>query len=182
MKELQFVGVSEISALILELREKRVILDKDLALLYGVSTKRLIEQVKRNKERFPSDFMFKLNKEEVKFLRSQFATSSWGGRRYNPYVFTRNGANMVSTILKSKTAIRRSIQIMRAFTSLEEMMSTRKTKSKKSVHVLSKLATNSKAIMYLFQKNKINDKELNKIKEVVKEMIGMLQRMVFRLK
>ena len=115
MKKRGLIGVTEIQAMIIELRGQRIILDKDIAALYGVSTKRLIEQVKRNIERFPSDFMFQLNEEEFEFLRSQIATSSWGGRRYLPYAFTRNGANMLSAALLFPIAVQRSIQIMRAF-------------------------------------------------------------------
>ncbi|MBU0672582.1 MAG: ORF6N domain-containing protein, partial [Candidatus Margulisbacteria bacterium] len=85
MAKSTLVGVSEIQTMIIELRGHRVILDKDLAKLYSVPTKRLIEQVKRNQERFPSDFIFQLTDNEFEFLRSQFATSSWGGRRYLPY-------------------------------------------------------------------------------------------------
>jgi hypothetical protein len=82
------VSVEVIATKIFEIRGKRVMLDIDLAKLYGVSTKRLNEQVRRNKKRFPNDFMYQLSLQEVTILRSQFATSSWGGRRYLPYVFT----------------------------------------------------------------------------------------------
>jgi hypothetical protein len=97
--------------------------DEDLAGLYQVTTKRLNEQVKRNHERFPSDFMFKLTEEEYENLRSQFATSSLedhGGRRYMPYAFTENGVYILSAVLKSKMAIDVSIEIMRTFTKLRE--------------------------------------------------------------
>lgn len=95
-------------------------LDEDLAHLYGVETKRLIEQVKRNAERFPQDFMFQLNKAEATALRSQIATSTSGrgGRRYAPYVFTEQGVAMLSSVLRSKTAIAVNIEIMRTFVDL----------------------------------------------------------------
>lgn len=98
------------------IRERQIMLDEDLAELYGVETKRLIEQVKRNSERFPPDFMFQLDKEEVEALRSQIATSNngRGGRRYAPYVFTEQGIAMLSSVLRSKTAIAVNIEIMRA--------------------------------------------------------------------
>ena len=98
-----------------EIRGQRVMLDFDLAAMYGVKTGRLNEQVKRNISRFPDDFMFQLNTEETKNLKSQIATSSWGGKRKNPYAFTRNGIAMLSSVLRSETAIGVNIRIMRAF-------------------------------------------------------------------
>jgi len=109
---------------ILIIRGKRVMLDKDLALLYEVKTKRLNEQVARNRKRFPEDFMFQLTEEEADFLRSQFATSKRGGRRYLPFVFTQEGVAMLSSVLNSERAIMVNIQIMRAFTQLRRMLLT----------------------------------------------------------
>ena len=104
---------------ILVVRERHVMLDEDLAELYGVETRRLVEQVKRNIERFPSDFMFRLNKEEAAALRSQSATSRGrGGRRYAPYVFTEQGVAMLSGVLRSETAVTVNIAIMLAFVEL----------------------------------------------------------------
>ncbi|HXQ88757.1 MAG TPA: ORF6N domain-containing protein, partial [Solirubrobacterales bacterium] len=102
------------------LRERQVMLDEDLADLYGVETKRLVEQVKRNSERFPPDFMFQLTKGEAEALRSQIATSNVGrgGRRYQPYVFTEQGVAMLSGVLRSDRAIAVNIEIMRAFVEL----------------------------------------------------------------
>jgi hypothetical protein len=103
----------------LVVRERHVMLDQDLAELYGVETRRLVEQVKRNIERFPSDFMFQLSKEEAAALRSQSATSGGrGGRRYAPYVFTEQGVAMLSGVLRSETAVTVNIAIMRAFVEL----------------------------------------------------------------
>lgn len=101
-------------------------LDEDLADLYGVSTKRLVEQVKRNLDRFPEDFMVQLNKEEAAALRSQTATSNTGrgGRRYAPYVFTEQGVAMLSSVLRSKRAIAVNIEIMRAFVELRRVASS----------------------------------------------------------
>ena len=114
------IQLDQIEDKIYFIRGHKVMLDSDLARLYDVETKRLNEQVKRNVDRFPADFMFKLSDEEYDILRSQFATSSseHGGRRYQPLVFTENGVAMLSTVLKSKTAIQVNISIMRIFTKL----------------------------------------------------------------
>jgi hypothetical protein len=106
------------------IRGVKVMLDKDLAELYDVETKRLKEQVKRNIERFPEDFMFELTKNEFDNLRSQFATSSWGGIRYMPMAFTEQGVAMLSSVLNSERAIQVNIQIMRAFIGIRRMMSS----------------------------------------------------------
>ena len=97
-------------------------LDRDLAELYGVETKRLNEQVKRNIERFPEDFMFQLTPNEFDNLKSQFATSSWGGVRKLPYAFTEQGVAMLSGVWKSSTAVEANIRIMRAFVSMRHFM------------------------------------------------------------
>ena len=96
---------SKIENLILRIRGHNVMLDKDLAVLYGVTTKHLSRQVTRNKDRFPIDFMFVLNKEEFENLRYQFGTSRWGGTRYLPKVFTEQGVAMLSSVLNSDKAI-----------------------------------------------------------------------------
>ena len=101
-------------------------LDKDLAKLYGIPTKRLKEQVNRNMKRFPNDFMFELTVKEVEVLRSQFATSSWGGERYLPYVFTEQGVAMLSSVINSDRAIEVNIAIMRAFVRMREILLTHK--------------------------------------------------------
>ncbi|MBC8044164.1 MAG: ORF6N domain-containing protein [Rhizobacter sp.] len=115
------------------LRSAKVMLDSDLAALYGISTKRFNEQVKRNLERFPPDFMFQLSKEEYENLRSQLATSSsgYGGRRYSPYAFTKLGVAMLSSVLNSPKAIAVNIEIMRAFVRLREVMATHKDLARK---------------------------------------------------
>ena len=113
-----------IEPLIKVIRGQQVMLDRDLATLYGVETKRLNEQVKRNIERFPDDFMFQLNKEEVEILKSQNATSSWGGDRRLPYAFTEQGIAMLSSVLKSQTAVEVNIRIMRAFVSMRRFIIT----------------------------------------------------------
>ena len=108
------------------IRGQKVMLDRDLAKLYGVPTKRLKEQVKRNIKRFPEDFMFELTMQELEILRSQFATSRWGGERYLPYAFTEQGVAMLSSVLNSERAIEVNIAIMRAFVRLREILLTHK--------------------------------------------------------
>ena len=108
------------------IRGKKIMLDRDLAVLYGVETKLINRAVKRNIDRFPEDFMFQLTKEEFDNLRFHFGTSSWGGQRYLPYAFTENGVAMLSSVLNSKRAIQVNIQIMRTFTKIREMLSTHK--------------------------------------------------------
>jgi hypothetical protein len=104
-----------------EIRGHKVMLDFDLAEIYGIETKRLKEAVRRNMERFPDDFMFELTKEEI--LRSQFATSRWGGSRYQPFAFTEQGVAMLSSVLNSKQAIEINIRIMRAFVAMRQLVS-----------------------------------------------------------
>jgi len=105
---------------IYEIRGQRVMLDFDLAELYDTETKRLKEAVRRNIARFPDDFMFELSPDEWKILRTQFATSSWGGLRYLPFAFTEQGVAMLASVLKSETAIQVNIQIIRAFIVLRQ--------------------------------------------------------------
>lgn len=115
-----------LSGRILQIRGQRVLLDADLADLYEVDTKRLNEQVKRNADRFPADFMFRLTPEEFADLKSQFATSSWGGRRKLPSAFTEHGAIMAASVLNSKRAIEMSVYVVRAFVQLRELLSSQK--------------------------------------------------------
>ena len=127
------VPAERIARYILVIRGKRVLLDADLATLYAVSTKRLNEQVKRNRDRFPEDFMFQLREEEAAVLRSQIATSNnkRGGRRTLPYVFTEHGAVMLASVLNSLIAVRASLQVVRAFVRLREMLATHKDLARK---------------------------------------------------
>jgi hypothetical protein len=110
--------LSQVEQSIIFLRGHRVLLDSTLAALYGVPTKVLVQSVKRNRERFPPDFMFVLNNHEVVSLRSQIVTSSWGGRRYLPFAFTEQGVAMLSSVLNSPRAVRANIEIMRTFVRL----------------------------------------------------------------
>ena len=117
---------------ILSIRGEKVILDADIAALYGVETRVLIQAVKRNLDRFPADFMFQLDDEEFGHLRSQFVTSSsWGGRRYAPYAFTEHGVAMLSSVLRSKGAVQVNIEIMRTFVRLREVLATHKALARK---------------------------------------------------
>ena len=112
---IQVIEPQQIQQMIHFIRGQRVILDRDLAVLYGVETKLLNKQVKRNIERFPEDFMFQLTNQEFTSLRFQNGTSSWGGTRYMPYAFTEEGVAMLSGLLRSPVAIQMNVQIMRAF-------------------------------------------------------------------
>lgn len=114
----------DIQPMIKVIRGQQVMLDSDLSALYGVETRRLNEQVKRNIERFPDDFMFQLRKEELDNLMSQNATSSWGGTRKLPYAFTEQGIAMLSSVLKSQTAVEVNIRIMRAFIAMRRFIAT----------------------------------------------------------
>jgi hypothetical protein len=127
----QLIPTERIEGAILLLRGQKVMLDADLAAIYGVTTKRLNQQFKRNLERFPKDFAFQLTTEEFDNLRLQFATSSWGGRRHPPYAFTEHGAVMLATVLNSTTAITTSVQVVRAFIKLREMLIANKDLGKR---------------------------------------------------
>jgi len=121
------LSVEHITQSILVLRGHRVLLDTELAVLYGVSTKRFNEQVRRNRERFPADFMFQLTDEEHAALRSQIATLKGGRgqhRKYLPYAFTEHGAIMAATILNSARAVEMSVYVVRAFVKLRELLSS----------------------------------------------------------
>jgi len=121
-------SISIIENKILMIRGQRVMLDADLAFLYGVPLKRLNEQVQRNIQRFPADFMFQLSIEEYSNLKSQFATSSLGhgGKRKLPFVFTEHGVAMLSSVLRSEKAVEMNIFIIRAFIKMRELLATNK--------------------------------------------------------
>ena len=145
--------IINIESLIRTIRGQKVMLDSDLAMLYGVENKRLNEQVKRNKNRFPEDFMFQLEtkewnllksqieakklpgNEEITNLKSQIATSSWGGSRKRPFVFTRNGIGMLSSVLRSETAVEVNIRIMRAFTAIPDIVNNNMLMMQRILHI-----------------------------------------------
>jgi len=167
------VGAHSVEALILALRGQRVLLDSDLARIYGVPTKRLNEQVNRNKSRFPPDFMFQLTKVEVEFLRSQIATSKKGrgGRRYAPLAFTEQGVAMLSTVLNSERAILVNVEIMRAFVRLRQIMSTHKDLARKLEALEKRVGVQDDKIQSVF--DAIRD--LMKPTEKPKRRIGYLE-------
>lgn len=123
-KEMVLVSVERIEQMILSLRGQKVILDKDLAALYEVSTSNLNKAVSRNIERFPKDFMFQLSAMEFNDLKFHFGTSSWGGTRKLPRAFTEQGVAMLSSVLRSSRAVQVNIGIMRAFVRLRELLAS----------------------------------------------------------
>lgn len=118
------IPVERIERAILLIRGQKVLLDKDLAMLYQVSTSNLNKAVSRNFDRFPKDFMFQLTEEEFKNLKFHFGTSSWGGTRKLPRAFAEQGVAMLSSVLRSKRAVLVNIEIMRAFVRLRQMLAT----------------------------------------------------------
>lgn len=128
------------------LRGEKVMLDLDLSALYGVETKQLKRAVKRNIERFPSDFMFELTRPEFENLRRQIGTSSWGGSRYAPYAFTEQGVAMLSSVLHSKQAIDVNIAIMRTFVQMRTWMSAHRDLAAKLVELEKRHDKNFQAI------------------------------------
>jgi ORF6N domain len=162
-KELQMlVAEQKILNRIYVIRNQKVMLDEDLAEMYRVETKRLNEQVKRNPNRFPKDFMFTLTPKEYENLKSQFATSSWGGRRKLPNAFTEQGVAMLSSILNSDVAIEVNIRIIRVFTKLREYTLTHK-------EILLQLAKLEKEV-------KGNSRDIENIFMVLKELIEKQQK------
>jgi phage regulator Rha-like protein len=138
---------------ILILRHQRVILDSDLAELYGVTAKQLNQQVKRNRDRFPTDFVFQLTAKEDRILRSQIVTSSkkHGGRRYPPYAFTEHGAIMAATVLNSKQAIEMSVFVVRAFVRMREMLAKNRQLAAKINELDRRLETHDTAIQEIIE-------------------------------
>jgi hypothetical protein len=149
-KRSALVPAHDISRAILVLRGQRVLLDAELAGLYGVTTRRLNEQVRRNRSRFPDDFLFELTAEEFGHLKSHFATSSWGGRRKLPLAFTEHGAIMTATLLNSPRAVEMSVYVVRAFVQLRELLASNKELAKRldllEARIEKKLATHDEAI------------------------------------
>jgi hypothetical protein len=152
--------IASIESAIYLLRGQRVMIDSDLAAIYGVTTKRLNEQVRRNHSRFPEDFAFQLRAEELTNLRSQFATSSLksqraiskrhGGRRYLPWAFTEHGALMLANILNSDIAVQASIRVVRAFVRLREMVAANAQLATKLRDLEERLDSHDEAIVDLF--------------------------------
>lgn len=137
---------ASIEKTIVSLRGHNVLLDKDLATLYGVTTSALNQAVTRNIDRFPRDFMFKLNKKEFNLLKSQIVTSSWGGTRKPPRAFTEQGVAMLSSVLQSKKALQVNIEIMRAFVQLRQLMATHADLARKLTTLEKKYDANFKVV------------------------------------
>ena len=150
------VSIQLVERRIYLIRGQKVMIDEDLAELYGVPTKRLNEQVRRNLKRFPPDFMFRLNRVESDSLRSQFATSKTGrgGRRSLPYAFTEQGVAMLSSVLNSERAIDVNIAIMRAFVKLRQILATNEELNRKFAAVIRKLSTHDKYFTVIFDELK----------------------------
>lgn len=146
----------DIQPMIRVIRGQQVMLDNDLATLYSVETRRLNEQVKRNIERFPDDFMFQLTKEELDNLMSQNATSSWGGTRKLPYTFTEQGIAMLSSVLKSKTAVEVNIRIMRAFIAMRRFIAT-------NAQLFQRLETIEYHQLEMKQHQEVTDKRIDEV-------------------
>jgi phage regulator Rha-like protein len=152
---------------IYHIRGKKVMLDRDLAEMYSVETKQLKRQVNRNKERFPEDFMFEMNKEEFENWRSQFGTSNSSdkmGLRYAPYVFTEQGVAMLSSVLNSETAIEVNIQIIRIFTRIREVFLTNK-------EVLLKMEQLEKRMITQNEKTNKHEEEIQLIFKALKQLL-----------
>jgi hypothetical protein len=151
MSKSQSALVIPVESRILVVRQQKVILDTDLADLYGVPVKRLNEQVKRNEERFPHDFMFRLNEEEQENLKSQAPKPGRGGRRYAPYAFTEHGAIMAATVLNSERAVEMSVFVVRAFVRLREVLSTNQQLAGKIDELEQRLDTHDASIQELIE-------------------------------
>ena len=143
--------VQRIEEMIFLIRGQRVMLDSDLARIYGVTTKRLNEQFRRNIERFPRDFAFQLTNQELAILRSQIATASKRNIRHVPIAFTEHGALMLGNILNSKTAIEASIRVVRAFVWIREQLAVNKELSQKLKELESRVGEHDGAINNLFE-------------------------------
>lgn len=151
------------------IRDQKVMLDNDLAELYGVETKYLKRQVRRNIERFPEDFMFELTKEELENLRCQIGTSSWGGTRYLPMAFTELGVPQLSTVLKSEYAIMVNLQIMRVLNKIRKMLMDYK-------EILLKLEKIEKKLIKQDKKFDKHDEDIQLIFNVIKKLLTVPEK------
>lgn len=158
MKELMKTEI--IDQTIYLVRGLRVLLDEDLAKIYGVETKVMNQAIKRNRERFPEDFMFQLTVDEYSNLRSQIVTSSYGGRRYMPFVFTEHGAIMLASVLKSKRAIQMSIEVVRAFVRLRNVLTSQKDIFKQISEIRS----------FVLKQSSKTDREFKKVWKIIEEL------------
>ena len=146
----EFLSNEVITSKIYLIRNQKVMLDRDLAMLYDVETRVLKQSVRRNMNRFPEDFMFELTKIEYENLKSQFVTSSWGGARYLPMVFTEQGIAMLSSVLKSERAIAVNIKIIRVFTQIRNLLNDNLELRLEIEEIKKKLTNHSKNIELVF--------------------------------
>ena len=147
----KIIPTSTVENKILLIRSKKVVLDKDLATLYGITTGNLNKAVSRNIDRFPDDFMYRLTKKELEDLIFHFGTSSWGGTRKPPRAFTEHGILMLSSVLNSKKAVHVNIQIMRTFVKLREMLSTHIELKRKIEELERKYSKHDKHFQIIFK-------------------------------
>jgi phage regulator Rha-like protein len=145
------ISIESIAIKIYFIRDHKVMLDRDSAELYGVETKVFKQAVRRNKERFPDDFMFVLTNQEVRNLRSQIVTSSWGGTRYLPMAFTEQGVAMLSSVLNSKRAIDVNIAIMRTFVKMRGILTNNKEFAGKLKKMEEQLAEHKEQFLVVFE-------------------------------
>ncbi len=157
----QSIVASKISQKIYFLRGHRVMLSTDLARLYGVEARALIQAVQRNIDRFPADFLFQLTADEHKNLKSQFVISSWGGARTTPYAFTEQGVPMLSSVLRSPRAVRVNIAIMRTFVRLREMLATNQ-KLRRKIEDMEKRYDAKLQIVFATIESMLEDEDLPK--------------------
>ena len=171
MVEQAIIPINQIAATILEIRGKKVIVDSDLARLYGTTTKRLNEQIKRNMDRFPEDFMFQLSEDEYASLRSHFATSKIkrGGRRYLPFVFTEHGAVMAASVLNTPKAVEVSVYVIRAFIQQRALLAAHGELALKLERLEKKLI-----VSFNLQEDRLDDHE-SQLEEII-ETIRAMQR------
>ena len=176
--------IEEIRSRIHTIRGKQVMLDKDLAELYGVEVKRLNEAVKRNIERFPDDFMFQLKQEEWEILKSQFATSSWGGTRKLPFAFTEQGVAMLSGVLRSPIAVEVNIRIMRTFVAVRQYLSSSKCGNCQLEGEVKRLAAYIEEVLAdANDRDEMMEKKIDKIEntiDILQADVAMLQANLYQ--
>lgn len=151
MAKYQVKETVRIESLILSVRGLRVMLDSDLAIIYGVATKQLNQQFKRNRERFPNDFAFELTNQEVMDMRSQFVTASKRNIRHIPVVFTEHGALMLASVLNSPVAVEASVRVVRAFVLMREQLVAHKELAQKLSELESRVSGHDESIQNLFE-------------------------------
>ncbi|MEI6310881.1 MAG: ORF6N domain-containing protein [Bacteroidota bacterium] len=159
------INEKHIVSKIYTIRGQKVMLDRDLAEMYGVETRVFNQSIKRNIERFPKDFMFQLNKEEFENLISQIVTSSWGGTRKMPYAFTEQGVAMLSSVLNSSTAIQVNIQIIRTFTRMRQLLINHQD-------IMIKLSKIEKQVLKLDRRTELNEKDIEDVFDAINQLIA----------